>query len=156
MNAEGILERIAQKLIECDLDVVMIGNAAAALQGAPVTTMDFDFMFRRTPANIRKLKKLADSLGGVLLKPYYPVSGLIRLVIDESGLQLDFMHEIHGVQSFASLRSRSLEIDFAGKRLSVASLEDVIASKRAAARPSDMAVLHVLEATLHELRNETD
>lgn len=40
----------------------VVSCAAAALQGAPVTTMDFDFVFRKTPANLRKLKRLAASL----------------------------------------------------------------------------------------------
>lgn len=50
MNAERILVRVADALAKCRLEAVLIGNAAAALQGAPVTTLDFDFMFRRTPA----------------------------------------------------------------------------------------------------------
>jgi len=37
----------------------MIGNAAAALQGSPVTTLDIDFMFQKTPGNLKKLKALA-------------------------------------------------------------------------------------------------
>ena len=52
------------------LDVVLIGNAAPALQGAPVTTLDFDFMFRKTPTNMRKLKVFAQQLGAVILRPY--------------------------------------------------------------------------------------
>jgi len=52
----------------------MVGNAAAALHGAPVTTVDIDFMFRKTPANLKKLKAVAQTLGAVILKPYYPVS----------------------------------------------------------------------------------
>jgi hypothetical protein len=38
---------------------VLVGNAAAAIQGAPGTTLDYDFMFRHTPLNMKKLKKVA-------------------------------------------------------------------------------------------------
>lgn len=48
MNAAPILAHIAQLLAKHRLDAVLIGNAAAALQGAPVTTVDLDFMFRDT------------------------------------------------------------------------------------------------------------
>ncbi len=54
MDAAPILIRVARVLRETGLEAVMIGNAAA-LQGAPVTTVDVDFFFRRTPANLRKL-----------------------------------------------------------------------------------------------------
>ena len=47
VNAEPFLAEVAQHLEALHLDVVLIGNAAAALQGAPVTTVDFDFMFRK-------------------------------------------------------------------------------------------------------------
>jgi hypothetical protein len=51
MDAAPILSQIAELLARHGLEVVMIGNAAAALQGAPVTTIDIDFLFRKTPAN---------------------------------------------------------------------------------------------------------
>lgn len=63
MNAEPVLAAVARALARQRLDVVLIGNAAAALQGAPVTTLDFDFMFRKTPRNLQKLRALADDLG---------------------------------------------------------------------------------------------
>jgi hypothetical protein len=66
VNAEPSLREVARRLDECGFEAVLIGNAAAALQGAPVTTMDFDFVFRKTPANLRKLKRLAASLGGAI------------------------------------------------------------------------------------------
>jgi hypothetical protein len=56
---------------ETNLEAVLIGNAAAALQGAPVTTADFDFYFRRTPRNLVKLKLFARRLGATVLRPYY-------------------------------------------------------------------------------------
>jgi hypothetical protein len=59
VNAEPFLAEVARHLEELRFDVVLIGNAAAALRGAPVTTADFDFMFRKTPVNARELKELA-------------------------------------------------------------------------------------------------
>jgi hypothetical protein len=71
-------------------------------------------------------------------------------VNDDRGLQADFMPSVHGVRSFNSLRSRAETIELAGCRLRVAHLSDIIASKRAAGRPRDKAVLDILEATLRE------
>jgi hypothetical protein len=105
MDATPLLARVIIALGEQKLEAILIGNAAAAIQGAPVTTLDFDFMFRDTPANLRKLKAVANSLNAVILRPFYPVSKLYRMVDDALGLQADFMPVIHGVRSFEGLRS---------------------------------------------------
>jgi predicted nucleotidyltransferase len=150
MDAQPVLVIVAKAIHQHGLEVVMIGNSAAALQGAPVTTIDIDFLFRKTPANIKKLKAIAKELGGVLLKPYYPSSDLFRLMRDEDTLQLDFMATIHGIRSFEGLRSRAKRIDLGGHSLLVADLADIIKSKRAAGRAKDRAVLEILKKTLHE------
>ena len=106
MDARPFLVEIARHLRDLALDAVLIGNAAAALQGAPVTTVDFDFLFRKTPRNMEKLKALARALDAVVLRPYYPASEFYRVVRDDDGLQIDFMTVIHGVRSFAGLRDR--------------------------------------------------
>jgi predicted nucleotidyltransferase len=145
MNATPLLTRLLKTLADQRLEVVLIGNAAAAIHGAPVTTLDFDFMFRETPGNMRKLKRAAAALGATIMRPYYPVSRLYRLVHDPSGLQADFMPVIHGVRSFEGLRERSATRDIAGCPVRIASLDDIIASKKAAGRAQDLAVLPVLE-----------
>jgi len=150
MNAAPLLNSIVAALEGARLEAILIGNAAAAIQGAPVTTLDFDFMFRETTVNLSKLKGFARALEATILRPYYPISKLYRVVNDDRGLQADFMPVIHGVTSFNSLRSRAQKIDIAGHALWVADLADIIASKRAAGRPRDKAVLEILEATLHE------
>ena len=150
MNGSSLLVRVADALTACRLEAVLIGNAAAALQGAPVTTVDVDFMFRKTPANMTKLKAFARDLNAVILRPYYPASSLFRVVNDDQGLQVDFMEAIHGVRSFASLRARAQALNVEGRELWVASLRDIIASKKAAKRPRDLAVLDLLETTLRE------
>lgn len=150
MDAYPLLARIAELLERHGLEAVLIGNAAAALQGAPVTTVDFDFLFRRTPANVRKLRAIAAELQAVLMKPYYPASGWLRVSRDDDGLQLDFMGEIDGIRSFEGLRKRALEVPLGEARILVAGLADIIKSKKAAGRPRDIAVLPVLEKVLEE------
>jgi len=151
VNAEPILSEIARLLEDLHFDAVLIGNAAAAIQGAPVTTLDFDFMFRDTPVNRRKLKSLATAMRATILRPYYPASDLFRIVRDD-GLQIDFLATIHGVRSFAGLRDRSTNVLLGSVALRVASLPDIIKSKKAARRPRDLAVLDVLERTYEESR----
>ena len=150
MDAAPILFRIAELLDRHAIEAILIGNAAAALQGAPVTTIDIDFLFRRTAANLRKLNALARDLEATVFRPHYPASGLFRLSRDRDGLQIDFMPRIDGVRSFEGLRKRAQTVRFGDVELLVASLADIIKSKKAAGRPQDAAVLGALEKTLEE------
>jgi predicted nucleotidyltransferase len=152
MNGAPLLEKIAKALAQCRLEAVLIGNAAAALHGAPVTTVDVDFMFRKTPANLRKLKKFGALMKCMVFQPYYGSSGLYPAVNEDDGIQVDFMSVVHGVRRYSSLKSRATPVTFGGSELLVASLGDVIASKRAAGRPRDRAVLEILERTLREAK----
>lgn len=145
MDAAPLLAEVGRQLREAGLEAVLIGNAAAALQGAPVTTVDFDFFFRKTPRNLAKLRAFAKALGATILRPYYPISDLFRVVRDEDGLQVDFMATAHGLRSFEGVRARATAITIGGVSIHVASLADVIKSKRAAGRPRDKAVLEILE-----------
>ncbi len=65
MNAQPLFDSVVAALAGARLEAVLIGNAAAAIQGAPVTTVDFDFMFRATPVNLAKLKKFAAKMDAI-------------------------------------------------------------------------------------------
>jgi hypothetical protein len=149
MNAEPIFGRIVDAIDGAKLDAVLVGNAGAAMRGARVTTVDFDFMIRSTPGNLRKLRLIADDLEGVLFQPFYPTSRMYRLVRDD-GLQVDFLMKMDGIRSFEGLRSRSDRLNFGCRSVAVASLPDIIKSKRAAGRTKDLGVLPELEATQRE------
>jgi hypothetical protein len=150
MNALPLLNRIAALFFKYKFEAVMIGNAGAALHGAPVTTLDIDFMFRATPANLLKLKKIAKDLDAVIFRPYYPASQLFRLEGGPLNVQLDFMPIIHGVKSFAGLRSRAIEMKIGTQVLLIADLKDIIKSKKSANRPQDKVSLPILEKVLRE------
>jgi predicted nucleotidyltransferase len=157
VNAEPLLSEIGRGLNKVKLEAVLIGNAAAALQGAPVTTVDFDFLFRKTPRNIAKLKALARALRASVFRPFYPASDLFRIIREDDGLQLDFMSTIHGIRSFEGLRDRATVIEVGGVAIRVATLADIVRSKKAANRPRDRAVLEILEKALEASgrKNET-
>lgn len=155
MDAAPILIRVARVMREAALEAVMIGNAAAALQGAPVTTVDVDFFFRKTPVNLRKLKKVARALDATILRPYYPTSELYRLMAEDHALQVDFLATVDGLRSFNSVKSRAKSLDVGGEKFLVASLADIIASKRAANRPRDRAVLDAITRTLQKQEADT-
>lgn len=147
MDASPLLVRVLAALHDHKLEAVLIGNAAAAVHGAPVTTLDFDFLFRETTTNLAKLKQVAKACDAMILRPFYPVSKLYRMVNDDLGLQADFMPMIHGIRSFEGVRARATQRMIGGFPLSVASLDDIIASKKAAGRDRDLAVLPILEQT---------
>ena len=91
MDAQPELALLARVLEEHGLEAVLIGNLAAALHGAPVSTVDIDFCFRSTRPNIAKLRAIARTLDAMMLRPHYPVSSLFRLQRESDGLQIDFI-----------------------------------------------------------------
>lgn len=151
MDSTPVIVRIADALAQSGLEAILIGNAAAAIHGAPVTTVDFDFLFRVSPVSQRKLRRFAEALGGSLVQPFPTLSSVYRIEVPGESLQVDLTSDIHGVRSFNSLRSRSSAIEIEGRSIMVAPLADIINSKRAAGRPRDLAVLPVLEETLAQI-----
>ncbi|MEJ7733835.1 MAG: hypothetical protein WKG00_32155 [Polyangiaceae bacterium] len=56
-----------------EIDFIVVGMAAAVLQGVPATTLDLDIVHQRTPANVdRLLAVLAE------LDAYAPISYAAR------------------------------------------------------------------------------
>lgn len=57
---------------------------------------------------------------------------------------------VHGLRSYEGVRARAATVVVEGVSIAVASLADILRSKRAAGRPRDKAVLEVLEKALEE------
>ena len=153
MDAAPRLVEIADAFAAAGLEAILIGSAGAALHGAPVTTLDFDFLYRGSLANEAKLRKVAELLGGWISRPFPNVSAVFRILRTDSQLQIDLASQVHGVTSFNSLWSKAVSVEIGGRTILVASLADIIESKREANRPQDTAVLHVLQRTLEEQEN---
>ena len=146
--SEKTLVALARSLRTAKLEAIVIGNSASMLNGAPVTTQGIDLLIRDTRPNRRRLARFAGQIGG---SAPMPVSELSKVEWIEGRLAVPV--EIHydrisGGLTFSSLRSRAQIVVVGGEKLLVASLADVIRSKRAAGRPKDRAVLPILRDTL--------
>jgi predicted nucleotidyltransferase len=145
---ESLLLQVMRGIQQVQLDVVVIGNAAAALHGVPVTTQDIDLFLRDTPRNAEKIQQLLGALGGnvVASRPFEPTSRMIR--IEGLPVDIDLIFELSSHETFESIRARAAIVTIEGVPLRVANLRDVIEAKRAAGRPKDQASLPLLEQFL--------
>lgn len=142
---ESMLLQVARAFQKVQLEAIVIGNAAAALHGVPITTQDIDFFVRDTPRNTEKLAALVEALGEhvVATRPFEPLSRMVR--IEGLPIDVDLVFELSSHARFEAIRARSREITIEGVSLRVADLQDVIDAKRAAGRPKDQATLPLLE-----------
>ena len=49
------LSALLAMLCDAGVEFIVVGGAAAVLQGVPVTTQDLDIVHRRTPENVARL-----------------------------------------------------------------------------------------------------
>jgi len=151
MDATPYLVQIAKAIKAARLEAILIGNAGAALHGAPVTTMDLDFYYRDSSVNLKKLQQIAMTVNAVLKQPFPELSAMYRLDYGDSDFHVDFLPIAAGISSLASLRSRATFVAIEDSEVLVASLRDILNSKRLAGRSKDLAVIDVLEKTIAEI-----
>ncbi len=136
------LEILAEAMSRHRLEAVLIGSAALALHGVPVQPKDFDFLWRDSPAQRRRLEAVAAELGAVLTRPYFKRG--LRWRLTAPGLVADFVCALDGFRDPRAVLTAA-EVQRIGEvSLRVARQADVLRSKRAAGRPSDRALLSKL------------
>jgi hypothetical protein len=146
--SEKTLIALAKALRAAKLEAIVIGNSASMLNGAPVTTQDIDLLIRDTRPNRQKLARFADEIGGSAPMPVSDLSK-VQWIEGRLGVPVEIHYDrISGGLTFTSLRSRAQVVVVGDETLLVASLADVIRSKKAAGRPKDRAVLPILRDTL--------
>jgi hypothetical protein len=71
-----------------------------------------------------------------------------NFTLDLEGEDLELLAEMSGIGGYDDVAPSVLELDVGGRRIRVLPLDRLIATKRAAGRAKDLAVLPLLEATL--------
>jgi hypothetical protein len=140
--------RFLQALVEEGVEFLVVGLAAAALQGAPAVTQDIDLWFRdlTDPGLRRALRRV-----GATYVPPSPQNPPL-LAGGDAGL-FDVVVKMHGLGSFAQEARRALRIPIGVVEVRVLPLARIIASKKATGRPKDRAILPALEDALRVLQS---
>lgn len=127
---------------------MIVGLAAAALQGAPIVTQDIDLWFRdlSDPGINKALKKFKAS--------FIPPTGLNPpMLIGEAVKMFDIVINMHGLEEFDKELNHTIGISLGECKVHVLSLERIIQSKKATGRQKDKLVLPVLTDTLITLNS---
>ena len=127
-------------LREAEIDSILIGAMAAIEQGAPLMTVDYDFWVRLPERQYVRLLSIVQRLGGTIrARTLYELS---------DGTQVNAIFQPDGLRSFETEWKQCRLSHLENVPVRVLPLPRVIASKRAANREKDLAVLPILERTL--------
>jgi predicted nucleotidyltransferase len=139
-----------RELVRQRVDFMIVGLAAAALQGAPAVTQDIDLWFRNLEDP--RLKEALKRVGGVYIPPTASTPPMLG---GRNVALFDIVVTMHGLDGFDRELENTIEVAIGKTKVKVLSLERIIASKKATNREKDRLVLPVLEdaaATLRERR----
>jgi hypothetical protein len=152
---EGLLCR----LLEGQVDLILVGGLAATVHGSARATFDVDVVYSRSPDNIVRLV--------TALAPLHPYlrgapSGLpfhldtqtvergLNFTLETALGDIDLLGEITGGGRYEDLLAETVVIELFGFGVRTVTLRKLIALKRAAGRPRDREALAELEALLEE------
>lgn len=137
-------EELAAAFAKEGIEYLFIGKSGAILLGYPETTQDVDIFLPHSRENaervLRALRELGFEMDAALTGSILSSSEII--LMKGGPFALDLIHAPDGIESFEWAKARSLVL---GGRFPVASLDDIIASKRATGREKDVADVRRLE-----------
>lgn len=147
---------LLRRLVEGEVEFIIVGGVAAVLEGAPVSTFDLDIVYAMTDENVERLASVLESLDAAYVDPagrrISPdrdrlAGGGHHLLRTRLG-RLDVMAFIGEEQTFEDLLKDSVERTLHDLSVRILSLAALISAKQAIGRPKDRAVLDLLKETL--------
>lgn len=141
-------------LVAHQVDFVVIGGMALVLHGSARVTQDLDICFESGPENLAALGTALVSVNATLAGvaddvPFVPDAGTLRavevLTLDTPSGRLDALARPSGAPAYRVLREEADRYDLGGFAVRVASIDHLLAMKRAAGRDKDLVDVSELE-----------
>ena len=152
--------RALEALTEHGVSFVLIGGVACRLHGSPSVTRDVDICYERSTENLERLAEVLQRVEARLRG----VDADLPFLLDAKTLaagsnftftttlgDIDILAIPSGVDGFEELAASAERVDLETVEILMASLEDLIRMKEAAARPKDLKEIDILEAIQAEI-----
>ena len=161
------LRALLTPLIRHGVDFVMVGGMAGLSHGSSYPSYDLDVVYARDRENIVRLVEALREIGVRLRGAPADLPFLLDAKTIENGSNFtfitphgdfDILGQADGMPSYEELRSGSSVRDILGLDIRVASIEHLIAMKRAANRPKDrnMVEEYILLADRESRKADSD
>lgn len=138
------LEKLTKIFAKNKVSYLIIGKFGAIIYGFPDTTQDIDVFPEKAFENGRRIAASLKELGFAIDSPLEKaiLEGKDFIQIRGGPFDIDLIFAPDGLESFEEARKRSSLVD---KRYPVASLDDIIKSKKCASRQKDKEVIDRLK-----------
>ena len=158
--------RICAILLEEEVEFVVLGGFAAIVRGSSLPTKDIDVIPSRDRTNLDRLGRALTRMNAMIRITGDPVPtkidggflanmpNMLNLVTDFGEMDLTFSPAGSTGDFEGWKKSATLEVIDDELTVLVASLDDIIDSKRAANRPKDQMALPYLESLRDEIRRQ--
>jgi hypothetical protein len=125
----------------------VIGGYAVGYHSKPRATKDIDLLVSGTPENLDLVARALAVFGAPAeLVHAARVMGPTDVVyLGNAPVRVDILRSADGIDTEEAL-SRAVTAEAAGLRIPIVALDDLIANKRAAGRPRDLADVSLLES----------
>ena len=146
--------RLLRRLIESDVEFVVIGGVAAVVHGSSVTTRDIDICIRFSKDNLYRLAKALADLHAMhrLTAQKLPLeiteknwSMFKNIYVTTDWGILDCLGEVAGLGNFDQVYAQSEVSDTPFGRCRVLTLDAIIRAKETVARPHDLRAAEELK-----------
>lgn len=158
------LNTLLGKLIDADIEFVIVGGFAAVIHGSSTLTRDLDVCAVLSDSNIEKLREVFHDLHPVhrftsqrlsFLDNPEPGTPLKNLYLQTDLGPIDFLGHIDGVGNYEDVKKNAEEITLFGRKIHIINLHALLKAKETLGREKDLITAKELRAIL-EKKNQLD
>lgn len=148
------LSQLLARLIQADVEFVLVGGLAASIHGSSLTTRDVDVCCRFTEANLMRIQSAVHDLHPVhRMRPDLPLAltsaqctTLKNLYIKTDLGIIDCLGSVLGVGGYDEVASHSTTIELPVGTIRILEIDALIQAKEAMGRPHDLLTVQHLKA----------